>query len=384
MYKYLIYFLFFTVSISASEPSKIAYVDSLSYDYYMRGEWKQLIELGKKATKEGLNFKYLQQRMGYAYYAMGDYYNSIRYYKNSLNFDENDQISHYYLYYSALNTANLPMARYHLSKLDNESRKNIDSKEYKILDCVDLEYNYKINNYILRANPHYKRIGFSTQLGYRLNLYQSISAYDQMTDLTNETVQNEYFASLSYSIFSGTNFNIAYHYVGTKISSETDTLKIPGNLLFGKLSQNWRRFDFSLSQSLFTNEFSKSFQTGFHVGYMLPSKFKIYLKSSLYTMTESDTTRLVFNQTIGTMIGRKLWLQGALTLGNLNNFVDNDGLYLYNSIDYTTFRTGASAYLYLNNHLTFFTNYTYDKKQTTETQYLYNQHSISGGLIWKI
>ena len=84
------------------------------------------------------------------------------------------------------------------------------------------------------------------------------------------------------------------------------------------------------------------------------------------------------------MIGRKLWLQGALTLGNLNNFVDNDGLYLYNSIDYTTFRAGASAYLYLNNHLTFFTNYTYDKKQTTETQYLYNQHSISGGLIWKI
>lgn len=382
--KYIILFLTIALTANANQIENISDIDSLSYEYFLNGNWKKLIDLGKKANKEGVDFKYLQQRMGYAYYMLGDYYNSIRYYKNSLRFDKNDQISHTYLYYSAIRIANESMARYHLSKLKEENRKYPDAKKYKLPDFVDLEYNYKINNYVFRGNPQYKRIGINIQPGYRLNLYQSVSTFSQITELTDQTIQNEYFASLNYTVFSGANLNVAYHYVGLKYSASTDTLNIAGNLLFAKLSQNWRRFDFSLSQSAFKNDYNNTSQSGVQIGYSLPTKFRIYVKSSLYLMNESDSTRLIFNQTAGAMIGKRCWLQGSLTLGNLNNFADNDGLYLYNSIDYTTFRVGGSAFFYWGRHLTLFTNYTFDKKQTIETLYQYNQHSISGGLIWKI
>lgn len=374
----------FALTANANQTGNVSGVDSLSYEYYLKGNWKQLIELGKKANKEGVNFKFLQQRMGFAYFMLGDYYNSIRYYKNSLKFDPYDQISHTYLYYSALNVANKTMARYHLSKLKEENRKYFDEKKYKLPDFVDLEYNYKMNNYALRSDPQYKRLGINIQPGYRLNLYQSVSTFSQITELTNQTIQNEYFASLNYSVFSATNLNFAYHYVGTKYSASTDTLNISGNILFARLSQNWRRFDFSLSQSVFSNDYNNASQSGFQIGYSFPAKLRIYAKSSLYLMNEYDSTRLIFNQTAGALIGKKLWLQGSITLGNLNNFTDNDGLYLYNSMDYTTFRVGGSAFFYWGKHLTLFTNYTFDKKQTIETLYQYKQHSISGGLIWKI
>jgi hypothetical protein len=175
----------------------------------------------------------------------------------------------------------------------------------------------------------------------------------------------------------------AYHYVGTNITTDTYSLKTPGNLWFGKLAHSFNHFDVSISQSQFTNDSVDAKQTGLQLGFLLPTKSKIYLKSSLYNITESDTSRLVFNQTIGALIARMFWLQGSVTLGNLNNFVDNNALYLYNSIYQTTFRTGASLFYYLGKHLTLFTNYTFDKKLIIDTQYIYKQHSITGGIVWK-
>jgi hypothetical protein len=393
MYKYLIGFLFFTIPIFSQPNLNTAQVDSVTYNFYLIGNWNELINLGKNAMKEGIDFKYLQQRMGYAYFVKGNYFAAILHYNNALNFDAEDPVSHTYLYYSALNINDEAMARYHFSKLDAENQAFLKVKKTRLVDAVDVEYNYKINKDYpnssaltsdFRSNPYYKRIGLNSQLGYRFNLYQSYSTYSQLTDYFNQTIQNEYYLAGVLSLFSRTSFMGAYHYVGTTFNTETDSLKIPGNLWFGKLTHSFNRFDVSLSQSQFTNEYIDSKQTGLQFGFLLPTKSKIYLKSSLYNITESDSSRLVFNQTIGALIARRFWLQGSVTLGNLNNFVDNNGLYLYNSMDHTTFRTGASLFYYLGKHLTLFTNYSFDKKLIIEPIYNYKQHSITGGIIWKI
>jgi len=393
MYKYLIVILFVSTSVFSQQKLDNATVDSLTYNYYLNGNWNELILLGKRAVNEGVDFKYLQQRLGYAYYAMQNYYAAIRHYQNALYFDADDAISHTYLYYSALYINDEAMARYHASKLDAENQALLKVKKKRLIDAVDLEYNYKINkDYApnealtsdLRSNPDYKRIGLNSQLSYRFNLYQSYSTFSQLTDYFNQTIQNEYFIMGQYALFSRTSLIGAYHYIGTNFNTETDSLKIPGNLWFGKITHSFNRFDVSLSRSGFSNEYVDTKQTGLQLGFLLPIKNKIYLKSSLYNITESDTSRLVFNQTIGALIARRFWLQGSVTLGNLNNFVDNNALYLYNSLDQTTFRTGASLFYYLGKHLTLFTNYSYDKKLIIDSQYIYKQHSFTGGLIWKI
>ena len=388
MYRYLIAFMFFTMPLIAqNDQHNLQYnaqADSLSYSYFVAGQWNELVAYGKTASSRGVDFKYLQQRMGYAYFVKQNYYAAIKHYQKALAFDANDSISHLYLHYSALNINNQAMARYHASKLNTETQNALKTNAFRAVDAVDLEYNYKINNYDLRDNPTYKRIGLNTQLGYRLSLYQSLSSYNQITDYSNQTIQNEYYVSANYSLFSRTNLMAAYHYVGTKFNTETDSLNIPGNLWFAKLSHNFGRFNLSISQSQFSNEYVSSQQTGFHLGYSAPTRSKIQLQSSVYRLTDDVTSRWIFNQTIGALFAKHFWLQGGVTLGNLNNFTDNNALYLYNSMDRTTFRTNASLFYYWGKHLILYSNYGYDKKQTSETQYLYNQHSITGGIIWKL
>ncbi len=384
MYKYLIAFMFFTAPLLAQNEQHSAQADSLSYQYFVAGSWDELIAYGNSAITRGVDFKQLRQRMGYAYFVKQNFYASIKHYQQALVYDAHDPISHTYLYYSALNINDLAMARYHASCLDIETQKALHTKAFRPVDAVDLEYNYKINNYDLRNNPTYKRVGLNTQLGYRFSLYQSLSTYNQITDYSNQTLQNEYYLAATYTLFNRTRLMAAYHFVGTKFNTETDSLNIPGNLWFAKLSHSFSRFDLALSQSFFSNEYIETHQTGLQLGYSIPSKHKIYLSSSIYRLTEFDNARYVFDQTIGALFANRIWLQGGVTLGNLYNFNSNNALYLYNSMDQTTFRTHANLFYYWGKHLILYSNYGFDKKQTFETLYVYNQHSITGGIIWKL
>lgn len=84
------------------------------------------------------------------------------------------------------------------------------------------------------------------------------------------------------------------------------------------------------------------------------------------------------------MLFDKIWTEASVNVGNLDNFVDLDGLYIYNSLDRSTFRSGLSTYWYINKHWTFYLNYTYDTKNIVLYNEFYTQQSITGGLLWKL
>jgi len=71
-------------------------------------------------------------------------------------------------------------------------------------------------------------------------------------------------------------------------------------------------------------------------------------------------------------------------LGNLNNYHEYNGLYIYNALDPNTFRTGLSLFYVLSKNFTALFNYTYDIKHIDLKDINYNQHSFSGGIIWKL
>ncbi|MDD3321325.1 MAG: hypothetical protein PHS59_07765 [Paludibacter sp.] len=395
MYKITILLLFISLPFYAQQNYTFATVDSLSYNYFVNGNWNELINISKEAEHQKIDFKYLQQRVGYAYFMKKDYYKAIKHYTKSLIFDKTDEISHLYLYYSALNIGDESMARYHFSLLSLKLQESLDTKKFSLISAIDLEYNYKINNSELRTNPNYTRIGVNSSLGYRLNLYQTLSRYNQTTDYVDITQQDEYFGSLSYSLFDRTNINFGYHYVNTKITTDPDSYLYPGKVLYGKLSQRINRFDIGINASVFNSDLANASQLGIEIGYVIPSKVNLYLKSSIYNVKSTtydledidtvSTNSIIFSQKIGLFALKNIWLEASLTLGNLNNFVDTNGMYLYNSTDPTTFRTGTSVFWYLNKHLIIYSNYTFDHKLIIDdTQENYKQHSITGGIIWKI
>ncbi len=381
MYKVVtIILLFVSIGIKAQSTINQEVADSISYSYFLSNDWDKLIQFGQKTLKSGISFKRLHQRMGYAYYAKADYYHSKKQYEAAYKFDSKDADTNLYLYFCGLYLANETFARYHAAKLPKETQSYYGIKPFKIVDAIDVEYNYKIAETDTRSNPVYMRAGINTKLGYKLNLYQAFSNYKQYVNSSVPTIQNEYYANLTVTTGQHSTFDLAYHYLKTAI----DTSLFPGNMVFAKYHFSINRLDFGLSGSLLNNSLGDFGQFGLQAGLSLPGRLYPYLKSSVYQMVETGNNRIVFSQSAGALFFKTLWLEGNVTLGNLKNYTDFNALYVYNSLDATTFRSGVSLFWYVGQKLTFFGNYTFDKKHIDETDINYNQQSFSGGLIWKI
>ena len=380
MVKFIIVLLLLAaVNLKAQRPMTYQLSDSITYNCYFKGDWEKLIQTGKTSIGQSIDYKRLRQRMGYAYFAKADYYEAQIQYEKALAFDEYDPDSREFLYYSVLNTANQAYARYIAAKFPTELKKKLGIKTFKPVDAVDLEYNFKNNDSQTRTNPTYLRAGISTQLGYRFQLYQSVSNYRQTVD-TSLTKQPEYFALLTWSATSKITVDVAYHYLNTTVAG----YKIPGNLVFAALSTNLHRISLGANGSILNSKIGNTSQLGIYACYAFPGKSGIYLKSSLNEMIETGLNRTTFSQIAGMHLLKSIWAEGNVILGNLKNYNDYKSLYVYNSLDPTTFRSGFTLFWYPGKKTTFFMNYTFDRKQITSTLNNYNQHSFSGGIIWKL
>jgi len=375
--------LFVTMVVQAQKPITFQSADSISYQCYLVGDWDKLINFGNEAILQGVEFKTLYQRMGYAYFVNKNYFAAQSKYEKALKFDESDEGTRLYLYYCGINTGDDAATGFHANKMQKETQQKLGLKPFKIVSAVDVEYNYKNNLVNLRSNPNYYRLGISTKISHRLSLYQTVSQYSQTVNSSTYTTQTEYYVALNWAMNKHSALDIGYHYVDTKVDTQT----FPGNMFFSRLSTKINRFDIGINGSLLKNQMETTKQIGLSAGIVLPGKTNIHLKSSFNTLRNNDSTRLIFTQAIGAQILKPLWVEANVTLGNLKNYNDNNGLYLYNSLDATLFRTGLTAFLNISKKITFVGNYTYDKKEliyTDKTIYNYNQHSFSTGIIWKL
>lgn len=367
-----------------------ASADSVTLKLYLEGNWRQLIRSGKQILKQNIEFKTLDQRIGYAYFKLSDYYKSKKYYEKALAFDAVDEITLLYLYYNGLNTGNKTYARYYEGKLPQATKGYLKSSQIRPVDAFDLEYNYKTaSNDLLevRSAPDYKRMGINSQLGYKLNLYQTLSVYKQ--DVTAydvymySTKQTEYFALLNITLTPKLNILGGYHYLHTKL----DSVLYPGHIFLGKLRYNSGRWAAGVGISQFNSSFNNTFQTEAETGYMIPTNPGIYMGAKVTMQNEPDSVRWTYTGSAGIMLLKMFWIEGKVTLGAIKNYVDMDGLYVYNSIDPTYFRSGISLFWYTGKNITLYTNYTYDKKHyiiATDAVFDDLQHSFTGGIIWKL
>jgi hypothetical protein len=365
--------------LKAQESIGYLETDSLTYQFYKDGNWDKVIEIGKLAIEQNVDFKWLRQRMGYAYFAKGDYYASQKEYETALKFDENDPDTREYLYYCGLNTGNLAYARFHAGKLPEEVKNRLGINAVNPIASVDLEYNYKTNNSGSRSNPSYFRGGLYSQLGYKLSVYQSASNYKQTVDSTL-IKQPDYFALVNWSVNSHTSLSLAYHHLNTSL----DGYNYPGNLVYASLSTRVSRFIFGVNGSFFRYDIGDFSQIGLHAGVTLPGKSNLYFNSYLSALLEQNNERLILAQYAGGRVYKSLWAEGVVLFGNIQNYNDHNALYVYNSIDPTLFRTGLSLYWHINKNITLYSNYLYDTKQVEQTTTKYIQHSFLGGIIWKL
>jgi len=384
MVKYLIILLLLlSIKANAQEPINFSTVDSTTYNCYLIGDWDKLIKTGENALAHNINFKRLQQRLGYAYFVQHDYFAAQNHYEQALTFDQSDPDTQTYLYYCGLNTNDLGNANFAAEKMPVELQKKLSIRKSKVVDAIDLEYNYKSNNTLTRSDPTYMRFGINSQLNFKTSLYQALSSYQQSIDGT-AIKQPEYFILLRRSLSDHTSLNIGYHYINTKNGTSISN----GNLAYFGINTSVNRYKFDLHSSILNDGGTNISQFGIKGGGTLPGISEITLTSSLDGVSGSGYNSLIFAQSVNARWSKRIWTEGYVTLGNLKNYNDNNGLYVYNLVDPIKFRTGVTLYVNLTNKFTLFGNYGYESKQIEKLNRnlntTYSQQSFSIGTIWKL
>lgn len=387
--RYLILiFLLFGVSLNAQNNKDFNYTDSLTYSYYMSGNWDSLIKLGKEVIASDIDYKYLRQRIGYARFAQGNYSQAKYNFEKALEFDSFDQFSLEYLYYSFIFSGKEDYAGSIEKRLSSDLLKSLSVKPFRLVEGIDFEYSYKFAGTVSRSDPRFIRLGISTGIGFRLSLYQSVSRYNQeISTLQNgrsagtSYTQPEYFVLLKWNPTEKLIFKGGYHFVNT-ISGATSTF---GNMFVGAISTDFSWFSLEANGSVFDKGIENVYQTGVKTGFLFPGRSNFTLASSLSGLFHQNSRQLIFNQMAGIKLIKKVWLEGNVTFGNMQDYNDYGGLYIYNSYDPMVFRTGGTLIFYAWNKVSLWGNYAYEKKEYYENNsFYYNQFSFTGGIRWKL
>jgi tetratricopeptide (TPR) repeat protein len=388
-FRYLvILLLFFNFVVKAQINIDFRYVDSLTYGFFKSGDWDNLIRLGTKAIDNDIDYKYLRQRLGLAFFSKGDFIKARIQFEKALSFDNFDTFTLVYLYYTYLNTVQAEYAGYFAGKMPQDLRKSLSVKSFQLVESIDLEYCFKFAGTNLRSNPQYYHFGINSMIGQRLRFYQMFSNYRQAITI-QDTVLNEnvnvqqpaYFALLKFIVSPHWMLKSAYHYLNTTFGTTKSNL----NLGFLGLSTNFSRFNFEINMSVLKNEQYYVRQSGIQAGVSFSRNLNMYITSALSLTNQQNKSRFIYNQKAGFRPFKKIWLEGNLTLGDLRNYNDYDAMYVYNSGDPTTFRTGTTLYFYTGKHITVWANLAYERKgYYGNSLYHYNQYSYLGGIKWKL
>jgi tetratricopeptide (TPR) repeat protein len=380
--------LIFTAFAVRAQDNKLVVADSTAEQLYNAGDWKQLIVFGNRSISDSLDFPGLRFKIGYAYMLTGNYKAALGRFNEVLSKDSFNSTARLYAYYCNTYLNNDLGASYHADFLDKETLHSVNLTPFGLVDA-ELESGIKLPDNTQRDNAFFERAGISNRLSWRLQLEQSVIFFkqnilragyiDPKNQIGRTDKQLEYFAKVSFALNKDISLLASYHYLHT----------------------NYRSNDYNSNLGLFGIKYAGRYvdiQGDVNVGKLIDKTLKQYNAKldfyplgnlNLYTTTRasvlnlSGTSNIIYSQAVGFKIWNKTWLETAATFGNQDDYLDADGLYVYNSIDPTKFKCGETVFYQLCTHALLDLNYIYEKKTDVYRTVNYIQNSVTLGIIWK-
>ncbi|WP_426581043.1 tetratricopeptide repeat protein [Mucilaginibacter sp. R-33] len=384
----LLFALLFAVLVSHAQDHKLAVADSTAEQLYDAGDWKQLISFVNNAVADNADSPALRFKCGYAYMLTGSYKAAISQFNRVLLKDPHNTTARLYAYYCNTYINNNSTAFYNASHLDTATLHAIKLSPFSLTDAV-LESGIKLPNNHERDNGFFERAGIGLRLSWRLQLDQSFMFFKQnifrsgYIDYNNQTGktdrQLEYYAKAKYSLTNSLSLLGAYHYLHTSyrnniyqsnlglfgVKYDTRYVDLQADVNFGKLiTKTLKQYDA-------------------RVDFYPLGNLNLYTIGKASVSNLSGAHSFIYSQSIGFKVLDKTWLETAAAFGDQDDYLDADGLYVYNAIDPTKFKCGESVFYQLGNHALLNLNYFYEKKTDIYRAVNYNQNSVTLGITWK-
>ncbi len=384
----LIALLLLSQAVKGQQDLNFQYVDSVTYSYYKSGNWTDLIELGNRAVDGGIDYKYLRQRLGYACYLSGDLVRAARNFDKALEYDSYDPFTLVYLYYTNMYLLKPEKSGYFASRLSEVNKKVYQIKSSRLVENIDFELSVKVPSTTLRSDPKYYRLGAGSRPWERLGIYQSISSFNQYITIRYPTQYNqfnnrqfEYYGIARYALSAKWSVKAAYHFLYSDYSS----LITYTNLGYTGLSLDYNILSIKAYGTVLSNSTITAKQAGIRIGLRIPGNANISVTSGVALLNQQGNNGMIYSENFGIKLNEKIWMEGDITWGYMNYYNDFDAMYVYNSIDPMTFRTGLTTYFMAQKKITLWINLGTESKEYYETDlYNYNQFSFLGGVRWRL
>ncbi len=421
--------IIFSIGV-AQENYNVPAVDKITYELYLKKDWKNLIKTGKKAKSKGMSFYYLDYRMGIAYFELKKYMKAIKYFDKLYRQNPNDAALQEYLYLSYIYSGHYGDARVLASNMNAESKKhlNIPDKNYLInsIDIAGLYENIDNYEYNLESNQDIEQkimtelswYGIETE--HRIDNRNMLNFSYSSTEISYKNINEETLSTGDYSetmkyhqvyflwtnhIFKGTNLLFSGQMLTNKVSVPI-TVNMPGRVDRTRYI-SYTNYNFvgyiglysSLSilnlgiESSFANlDDEYQIQPAFSLTIYPFANTNFFLKIKPIYLLHIDNsgeyyTQKAIQQSLGLALTKKVYYTTTATIGEMKNFTDFAGQYVNNNNDLTKLRWENTFNLslgqgYFNIHLTHRVthNINYFKINNQTNSLDYNAFAILAGI----
>lgn len=380
----------------AARAQGISYqqADSTSLVYYKAANWPEVISYGNKSIAAGVDYPALRLRMAYANFMTSNYSGALSQYAKVLKEDSHNQMARYYSYLCSKYLNNPQGASYNAGYVDTVTLNKEQVTQFGLVSA-GLEHSVKIPQSTLRGTGNYTRAFLSNRLGWKLTLEQSLALYKQSINTPTAATsslsfpfntgsatftdsQFEYYGKLGFGLSGDLTILGAYHYLNTSFGTSTFQNHVGLLGLKYALSNVTLQADANIAHISNSNIQQYNGQLTFYP----MGNLNLYTISRI-SAQGGDLNQTIFSQTLGFKVAKPLWLEANGTFGTMDNYLDADALYVYNAIDVTKLKAGATVFLQLGQHAVIYINYAFEQKQDYYLTKNYNQNSITGGFTWK-
>jgi tetratricopeptide (TPR) repeat protein len=415
-----------------------AVAEQTSLQLYYSGSWQKLEKFGEKAISKGFDYFHIRMRTGIACFEQKKHIKAIKHFEKAIYFNSSDTLALEYLYYSYVFAGRGNEARALIASLPGSLKNRIKPPKNKAIESIyaeggiglsnlnniyktiDLDGQFNIYGETnINKTMRYLHIGTSHELGRKLSLYQGYSNIgiecvrgfkigNNDTFDTYNLTQHDYYIS---AIGQLKHFTIspAFHFINVnfeRLSAEFNysTLKFDFVQRDTSIINYVAALSISRSIGIFTCGLNSSYahlnsynqlQLGLSLAYFPLANTNVYGSSMVVYLNENNTSRIILGQKIGTKVISRLWAEGGITYGNLQNYNENNAFIVFNTGDKILYKYEIALLSPLSKHLTLSLRYNFFGRENTyyrknnldkvESVYVnYKTQAIVGGLKWTL
>lgn len=371
-------FLIIVPTTRAQDPDLFSRVNGETYRLYLAEEWDSLLTVGEEGLQNNIDFYYLRMRMGIARYRQKNYRRAIHHFERALAFNQDDPVALEYLYFAMILSGQQEAASQVRKQFRGDLSLKLPAPKGKFAERFSANYLYWLGSkdaklevgditipgvqYVARYFHNaslslVNRISPGVSLVHSLNFLSKTNeyiSYDGVTgfySLEQHVNQLQYYISPRLATASGLIFKPMLHLIGIQYQAGVDQGtgfqggNTPYSLEYFEETDFATGFELQKELGMVDLYFGAAYgalnqahqvQNRMGVTWFPLGNLNLYTGGFLNTQVETDSggkgvVRLIPEWLIGFAISEKIWIDLNAAMGEMTNYLENNGQVVYNS-----------------------------------------------------